>query len=68
MLFNNKKTWIKWIGVFLLLLLLSCSLNIFKGNKNLIALRGELIIKSNIFDKNWHPTERTQQITNWANY
>ena len=34
MLFNNKKTWIKWIGVFLLLLLLSCSLNIFKGNKN----------------------------------
>lgn len=30
---KNKK-WVKWMGVLLLLVLLSCSLNIFKTTKN----------------------------------
>jgi hypothetical protein len=31
---KNKKSWVKWMSVILLLLLLSCSLNIFKTTKN----------------------------------
>ena len=30
-----------------------CNINKIKGTKNLIAFRGELIIKSDIFNKNW---------------
>ena len=30
-----------------------CKKNKIKGDKNLIALRGELIIKENVFNKNW---------------
>ena len=31
---KNKKNWVKWMAVLLLLVLLSCSLNIFKTTKN----------------------------------
>jgi hypothetical protein len=34
---KNKK-WVKWMGVLLLLVLLSCSLNIFKTTKNSISI------------------------------
>ena len=34
MLLKNKQPWLKWTSVFLLLLLLGCSVHIFKANKN----------------------------------
>ena len=34
MLLKNKQPWLKWTSVFFLLLLLGCSVHIFKANKN----------------------------------
>ena len=31
-----------------------CNLNNIKGNKNMIAFRGELVMKKSIFEKNWN--------------